>query len=408
MKKNPRIAVLGAGLTGVSIALELARSGVNVVLIDQDHQPINRSSLRNEGKIHLGLVYANEGSLETAKLQLQGALSFRSSLARWIGARANQIPCSTPFIYLVPATSLCAPEELESHYDQVQQLYRSLIKDDPTLDYLGQRPENLYCVSNGLPIIFKGPDLIGSFKTAELAIDPQVMAVHLRAAVNESRSICTLTGYRVRSVIRKGDYLCVEASTSNGVWRHNFEQVVNALWDGRIDIDCAYGLHPEPGWVYRLKYRVIARLPKQLIRAPSVTMVLGRYGDVVIRPDGTVYLSWYPVGMKGWSHDRSPPDDWASVCSQTSTGPLAVENANQTLSAIDEWYPGIGDSKPLIVDAGVICAYGKTDVDDDTSVLHSRTHVGIRSDNGYHSVDPGKLTTAPFFGRLAARAILEH
>ena len=55
------IAVLGAGLQGACIALELARRGHEVDLIDQDVQPLNRASLRNEGKIHLGFVYARLG-----------------------------------------------------------------------------------------------------------------------------------------------------------------------------------------------------------------------------------------------------------------------------------------------------------------------------------------------------------
>jgi hypothetical protein len=45
---------------------------------------MNRASLRNEGKIHLGLIYANDPSRETAFLQLRGALRFRRTLTRWI------------------------------------------------------------------------------------------------------------------------------------------------------------------------------------------------------------------------------------------------------------------------------------------------------------------------------------
>ena len=54
------IAILGAGLAGVGVALELSRRAIPVTLIEQDPLPINRASLRNEGKIHLGLIYAND------------------------------------------------------------------------------------------------------------------------------------------------------------------------------------------------------------------------------------------------------------------------------------------------------------------------------------------------------------
>ena len=92
------VCVIGAGLTGVATALELARAGVSVTLVDRDRQPLNRASLRNEGKIHLGIVFANDASLATAALMLDGALSFRALLARWIGD-APHGECQRPLAF---------------------------------------------------------------------------------------------------------------------------------------------------------------------------------------------------------------------------------------------------------------------------------------------------------------------
>jgi hypothetical protein len=76
------------------------------------------------------------------------------------------------------------------------------------------------------------------------------------------------------------------------------------------------------------------------------------------------------------------------------------------LAAIDLWYPGAARARPITIDAGAIVAYGKTDVDDPESELHTRTRVGVTSVDGYHSVDPGKLTTAPLFAVRAAHNVL--
>ena len=76
------------------------------------------------------------------------------------------------------------------------------------------------------------------------------------------------------------------------------------------------------------------------------------------------------------------------------------------LGAIERWYPGAAQSDVELVDAGAIVAYGSSDVDDPASGLHDRTRVGVTSSAGYHSVDPGKLTTAPLFGVRAAQAVL--
>jgi glycine/D-amino acid oxidase-like deaminating enzyme len=44
------VVILGAGLQGCCVALELALRGIGVFLLDQDEIPMNRASLRNEGK----------------------------------------------------------------------------------------------------------------------------------------------------------------------------------------------------------------------------------------------------------------------------------------------------------------------------------------------------------------------
>lgn len=403
------VAVLGAGLTGVATALELARRGVHVTLVDQDPRAVNRASLRNEGKIHLGLIYANDRTLATARLQLEGALSFRSLLYRWIGSRADTLPLSTPFVYLVARDSLLSVDQLEQHYAGIESLYHEHIRHDPAIDYLGIRPTRLYerCKAGGMPQAFNKDYFIGAFLTQELAIDTDALAVALRDAVGESDRIDFLPEHKVLSVERANGFLRIEGTNLEGTWRIDADQVVNALWENRIAFDRMIGVDCPTGWVHRLKYRVIAQIPGKLHGGPSATMVLGPYGDVVVRADGTAYLSWYPVGLQGWTHEISPPAAWNAPCRGEVEEAKSRSFARDILGAIDAWYPGIGESRPILIDAGAIVAYGKTDVSDASSALHDRTQVGVTSVEGYHSVDPGKLTTAPLFAREAADHVCE-
>ena len=402
------VAVLGAGLAGTATALELARHGVPVTLIDQDELPLNRASLRNEGKIHLGLIYANDPSLRTARLQLDGALRFRSLLARWIGSQTDRLQRSSPFIYLVADDSLLGVRALASHYHAVQAAYEAFIGGDPSRDYLGSRPSRLWrhCPLTGIRHFVRIERLIGAFSTAEVAIDTVELATLLRQAVADSSLIRFLPGRRVACVERSDGGFRIEGGGAPGFWQVEAEQVVNALWEGRLAVDRTAGVTVEPGWVHRMKYRVIVRLPERLRGAPSVTMILGRYGDVVVRRDGTAYLSWYPAGLRGWTHELSPPASWDAPCRGEPSAEEVRSVVFDTLRAIDAWYPGIGESEPLVADAGIIVAYGRTDVDDASSALHDRSRVGVTSIDGYHSLDPGKLTTAPLFAEVAATRVL--
>ena len=71
------VAVLGAGIMGCSAALCLARRGANVTLLDAAPRPCGGASRWNEGKIHLGYLYAADPSLATARRLLDGGLAYK-------------------------------------------------------------------------------------------------------------------------------------------------------------------------------------------------------------------------------------------------------------------------------------------------------------------------------------------
>ena len=85
MKKNSRIAVLGAGVMGCSTAIFLARKGFQVSIFDKEKQPFSAASRWNEGKIHLGFIYSADPSLRTANHVIPGGLNFRPLIEELTG-----------------------------------------------------------------------------------------------------------------------------------------------------------------------------------------------------------------------------------------------------------------------------------------------------------------------------------
>lgn len=401
------VAVLGAGLTGITVALDLAETGTRVTLIEQDERAVNRASLRNEGKIHLGFVFSQDTTMASSRLQLDGALQFRNILSRLTNGRTDRLRTSRPFTYLVPRDSIAGVDELSQRFAAIEAMYRDRIAREPDCDYLGRRPRSIVRRASlrELPHIRPGR-FLAAFNTQEAAIDTCELAGILQATVSMHPNIDFRPNHTVTSVERVAGGFSIDGITAGTGFRLRSEQVVNALWENRFKIDRTAGMEHEPGWLHRLKYRVIAKLPERLRNGPSTTLVVGPYGDVVVRADGTAYLSWYPLGLRGWSTDLAPPASWNAPCRGDLPERERAGVAAGILGAIDEWYPGIADAIPLAVDAGAIVAYGRTDVDDPASGLHDRTHVGVTSSNGYHSVDPGKLTTAPLIGIRAARIVL--
>jgi glycine/D-amino acid oxidase-like deaminating enzyme len=410
-QQHVEFLVLGAGLQGSAIALELARRGKAVTLVDQDSMPMNRASLRNEGKIHLGLIYAADTTLKTALLQLRGALNFYPLLRRWLGPAVGSIGISTPFTYLVARDSVMNADALAAHYAQVGTAYHEFIRQDPTLDYLGAAPDILAARTSvdGLKLFFNHTEIAATFATEERAINTDDLAQVIRAAIQAEENITFFPNLQINSIQRSNGKIRVGgcSTVKNTAQWIDAEQVVNTTWEQRFSLDQMAGLPPPKGWLHRLKYRVIVQLPQDCQLHPSATMVLGRYGDVVVRPDASAYLSWYPVGLQGWSHELTPPPEWALACQGKVPLDTAAAISAETIRHISAWCPKMREGEVLQVDAGAILAYGNTDVDDEKSGLHDRTQIGISGDRAYMSVDPGKLTTAPMFASAAVDRLLE-
>jgi hypothetical protein len=69
-----KIAIIGAGIFGCSIALELEREGYEIILFEKEDDILQLATKNNHNRIHYGYHYPR--SLETVKQSLDGLLSF--------------------------------------------------------------------------------------------------------------------------------------------------------------------------------------------------------------------------------------------------------------------------------------------------------------------------------------------
>ena len=106
------VGVLGGGLQGCCIALALAERGVRVTLFDKNDKLLSRAAVANEGKIHLGYMYASDPTLATAKTMMAGALEFAPFLERHLGQPALSFAVSVPATYIVHRDASAAQRRL--------------------------------------------------------------------------------------------------------------------------------------------------------------------------------------------------------------------------------------------------------------------------------------------------------
>lgn len=395
IKNKKRIAILGAGGLGACLALELAQRGYQIDLYEEHSEPIKKATYVNEGKIHLGFIYAMDKGFNTSREMIIGALHFISNLKRWVEINPEEV-ISTPFNYCVHEGSLMNAQELAPHYQKCVDFFKeakSFYKKS-YLDLFDQIDATL------LPRTKIGevanPEFIQDiFSTTEYSVEPRTIAEKLTAALLETPFINLMVNTKVNSVSKNGSKLKV-SSTRDGIKvEEEYTDVVNSTWNGLLEIDRTMGIEPLYSWSHRYKFGNKILIPLKSDELPSCTMVQGPFGDTVNFKGKGAFMSWYPIGRTGWSEDHRPPE-WDQMYTDDERYEVfsrSFKELSNRIPALNNLIFSLEDVSPV---GGVIYALGNTDVDNHESKLHTRHEVGIRSFDNYHSVNTGKYTLIPY------------
>jgi glycine/D-amino acid oxidase-like deaminating enzyme len=387
------IAVIGAGLQGCLTAIELAGRGHEVVVFERATQPLTGASRWNEGKIHLGYLFANDPSLRSARTMIAGATTFAPLLSRYLGHDAGFVESSDAFVYAVHRDSLLSRDEVAAHLDRVHSLVAEALATTGT-SYLGA-PE--LAPPRAAPVAERGLDdanVVAAFDTEERSIDARQLTEAVAARIGAEPLVGLRPATAVTAIERRDDGR-FDLTDSSMATHGPFEQVVNCAWERRLALDATMGYRPASSWLHRYKLALHVDIGERHRRVPSVTVVLGPFGDVVnFGGSGRLYLSWYDLGRIASSVELIPPAiDELADAARLEGMPDAM------LRSLTDIVPGLAgleltrDNSQL--KGGYIFAWGMTDIDDRRSGLHNRYDIGVHSDRGYHSIDTGKLTMAP-------------
>jgi glycine/D-amino acid oxidase-like deaminating enzyme len=387
------VAVLGAGIMGCSAALCLARRGVRVTLMDAAPAPCLGASRWNEGKIHLGYLYAADPSLATARRVLDGGLAFKPLVERLIGQSLAAVTSPIDDLYLVHRRSVVDADAMARYYAAVS----ALVREHPgAAGYLGPAThasvERLSAAE--LAAVCDTPEIVAGFRVPERSVSTVWIADRLVAAIAAEPRIEARWGVRVTGVPRPdaGADAAMHVQTSEGL-DGPYDWVVNALWDGRLGVDAARGLPPPGTWSHRFRRSLFVRT-SSVVTVPSAVIGVGPFGDVKNYNGRDLYLSWYPAGLAVEGTALAPPP--VPPLEEASRADL-IESVLAHLGAI---IPSVAALRPHLesvrVEGGWVYAAGRGALDDVRSTLHRRDRAGVFRDGRYLSIDTGKYSMAPW------------
>jgi glycine/D-amino acid oxidase-like deaminating enzyme len=408
--KQPRIAVLGAGMLGVCTALELARRGIRVTLLEGTADLLQGASCWNEGKIHLGFLYAADPSMRTAKRLIDGGLAFGGLVGRLLGRGLEAFATPEDDIYLLHRASVVDSAGFRAYANRTAELVREAASQAGAAPYLADvtRATVLPLSQSELREVAFSDDIVAGFRIPERSVSTLAIADLLRRAVYSEPQVDVRCNTRIDGLRRRDDGR-LEVMTGGAPAPANFDGpfdvVVNALWEGRPAVDASLGIHPPAPWTHRFRAALFARNAKAGFR--SAVVCTGPFGDVKCYADGRLYLSWYEAGLLAEGCDIEPPRRFASL-----TAHRRSEVLRETVEALSRFFPAVRQSveraEEIEVQGGWVYAVGQGSLTDPASTLHQRDKFDITVNNGYISVDTAKYSLAPWLAARVAQIIAQH
>jgi glycine/D-amino acid oxidase-like deaminating enzyme len=404
MRQGPTVAVLGAGIMGSATALMLARRGARVTLVDAAPHPFSGASRWNEGKIHLGHLYAADPSLRTARRLLPGGLAFKSLVEALVGTSLDAAVTTHDDTYLVHRDSVVGADAMGGYLDAVTSLARSHPQAGRYLvDVSDARMERLS--AKQLDTDYDTTLITAGYRVPERSVDTQWLAERFVQALAAESGIEPLMRTRVTAVRRTGpaQEAPLLVDIDDGATEGPFDFVVNALWEGRLAIDAAMAQPLPPVYSHRYRLSAFVRTQHPVV-IPSTVVATGPFGDVKSYSPTSFYLSWYPSGLVAQGCGVAPPAEPALDDAERSR---ILEEVLERLGRI---IPAVrrlgGDASELRLEGGWVYAVGEGSLADEKSGLHRRDRIGIERAGSYLSVDTGKYSIAPWLALQIADAIV--
>jgi glycine/D-amino acid oxidase-like deaminating enzyme len=397
------VAVLGAGIMGSSTALQLARRGIDVTLYDQATVPFAGASRWNEGKIHLGFLYAADPTLRTARAVVEGGLDFKDQVVQLTGMSFEAVTTAVEDIYLVHRDSVISADGVQAYFEATA----AMVAASPSagrylVDVSACRARRL--TASELEATSAPEVVTAGFGVPERSVNTQVVADAFVEALHAEPRVSFAMEQRVDAVRPDDENRSRWFVHSSAGKDGPFGAVVNALWEGRPAVDASIGHRPDTAPQHRYRVSLFART-RTVVDTPCVVLGVGPFGDVKNYGGRDFYLSWYPLGLLARAEAIEPP----AVSTMTPGARLHLaRDVFDALSARLPWVEHIRCvADDVRVEGGWVYSQGSGELDDPRSSVHQRSRLGVTKVGTYYSVDTGKYSVAPSLAAGLARSIVD-
>jgi FAD dependent oxidoreductase len=423
-----RVVVIGGGV-GTLIASELARHGLETVLVDERPRLLAGASGRHGRRLHLGEHYSGDaefapGRLNTGQTCLLGALAL---VGRWPHVAGGP----GRWWQFIVEGSMTSPEAYDSYLRELRRFHWHVRAEGLDPDAAFGSPDDRHRTlarAEYAPFVESGLVELG-VESREPVIDAARLHTTLVAALRDA-GVELLTRHRVLAVSgTEGDY-ALTLDGPDGRRELRAAYVVNAAWHELARLTTTLGDAPFPVST-RLRVMAEVALPVRLHTVPSMYFHRGVLGNHTNIGRGRALLLAEDVCNLATAEGAALPDAWgafvddrqesawlplfrqlaehepARVAAEARRlagevvadraggrdgGWLRRELGRAIMRSYRRWVPAVEEDAVLRLIPNVVVSAGDVDLHDPDSAVHRRDAIVREARAGYVEVLTGKLT----------------
>ncbi len=433
------VLVIGAALSGAFSALEAARRGWRVFLIDKEDKIIPDSSSSNNEcyKLHTGLHYA--GNLKTALACLEDSIAYARQIPAECLAGTNDPndPCRRGR-HFVMSNSLFPPEEIKKVALILQKRYSELVAKDPKNKVFGE-PEDFikFLSESDYPYVAKEIPftdtstlrkeqikVVLGIETGESQIDINKVRGYLTREINSHPNISFVPNVQVLNLSPLSDQLgyAVTVATPTGKQIWHVPAIVNCAWQNIESLSKQLGFYtPDENRVIRVKVCAQVELPPSLRSVNTCIFSIGPFasftnlgnGQAVLASELTTNVGFYRVESGNRSFELAELMK-TPLNPQTGRGAQLSDKIRRECA---NYLPDLAEAKISKVMLGYVkmthvpTSYnGSSSLCQKHSPIHQRLERGVEVESGAlgYIANSGNKMTYTLRNAEAACHILQH